>query len=128
LVLGLIVVYGFYKWAIGYAVIYMKGDYDVKKKRLGKTLPPFPNGWYVACKSKELSKGATKAVDIAGQNLVLMRDEQGKASALHAYCAHMGANLAVGGKVVNGNCVECPFHGWLYNAETGQCVSISHST
>jgi hypothetical protein len=26
----------------------IKGNYNQKKKHLGKTLPPFPNGWYVA--------------------------------------------------------------------------------
>jgi nitrite reductase/ring-hydroxylating ferredoxin subunit len=24
--------------------------------------------------------------------------------------------------VVNDNCVQCPFHGWLYDGRTGQCV------
>jgi cholesterol 7-dehydrogenase len=34
----------------------------------------------------------------------------------------MGANLGIGGQVVNDNCIQCPFHGWLFNGETGQCV------
>ena len=83
----------------------MKGNYDTKKRNIGKTLPPYPNGWYIACKSKELPKETTKAIDIAGQNIVLVRDKEGKVNALHAYCAHMGAHLGVGGEVVNGNCV-----------------------
>ena len=36
----------------------------------------------------------------------------------------MGANLGVGGQVVNETCVQCPFHGWLFDGETGQCVGI----
>ena len=24
--------------------------------------------------------------------------------------------------MVNNNCVMCPFHGWTYDGETGQCV------
>ena len=28
-----------------------------------------------------------------------------------AYCAHLGAHLAVGGRV-EGDCIRCPFHGW----------------
>ena len=42
--------------------------------------------------------------------------------ALEAYCLHLGANMGVGGQVKNSNCIMCPFHGWLYNGSTGQCV------
>jgi hypothetical protein len=35
----------------------MKGDYNTKLKNIGKTLPPFPNGWYIACKSKDIAPG-----------------------------------------------------------------------
>jgi nitrite reductase/ring-hydroxylating ferredoxin subunit len=36
----------------------------------------------------------------------------------------MGANLGIGGKVVNDSCVQCPFHGWLFDGETGMCVGM----
>lgn len=61
-------------------------------------------------------------MDIAGQNLVVYRGEDGIVYALDAYCLHMGANLGVGGEVVNNNCIQCPFHGWLYDGKTGHCV------
>lgn len=34
----------------------------------------------------------------------------------------MGGNLGMGGKVRNVNCIECPFHGWMFDGETGTCV------
>ena len=34
---------------------------------------------------------------------------------------HLGADITAGGKVV-GDCVECPFHQWRFEAETGKCV------
>jgi hypothetical protein len=40
--------------------------YDQKKKKMGKPLPPYPNGWYVAVHSRDLKAGESKAVDIAG--------------------------------------------------------------
>ncbi len=40
-------------------------------------------------------------------------------------CSHMGADLGRG-KVV-GNCLECPFHGWLY-APDGRCTHIPQMT
>lgn len=34
----------------------------------------------------------------------------------------MGANLAEGGKVKWGSCIECPFHGWTFDGKDGKCV------
>jgi cholesterol 7-dehydrogenase len=28
---------------------------------------------------------------------------------------------------VIGNCLECPFHGWQYDGETGHCTKIPYS-
>ena len=28
---------------------------------------------------------------------------------------------------VTGKCIECPFHGWQYDGETGHCVKIPYS-
>jgi len=34
----------------------------------------------------------------------------------------MGANLGVGGVVKSSKCLQCPFHGWVFDGETGDCV------
>ena len=47
-------------------------------------------------------------------------------SIVDAYCPHLGANLGVGGRV-HGNCIECPFHGWQFDGESGQCVKIPYA-
>lgn len=44
---------------------------------------------------------------------------------MDSYCAHMGGNLAAGGRVI-GNCIECPFHGWTFDS-TGKCVRIPYA-
>ena len=61
---------------------------------------------------------------MAGQNMVVYRGKDNVVYALEAYCLHMGANLGVGGEVVNQSCVQCPFHGWLYDGKSGHCVGI----
>lgn len=96
-----IVVYLVYYWIFRYITFRMNGDYDISKKNIGKSLPPYPNGWYIACKSKDLPAGGTKQVDISGQNITLFRSPKGEVYALHSYCSHMGANLGIGGQVVN---------------------------
>ncbi|PVD22374.1 hypothetical protein C0Q70_18184 [Pomacea canaliculata] len=61
-----------------------------------------------------------------GLNLAVFRDEKGVAHALDAYCPHMGAHLAAGGRV-KGDCLECPFHAWRFRGEDGKCMHIPYS-
>jgi len=72
-----IALYLFYYFCFSYFTCPMKGNYDTSKKTIGKTLPPYPNGWYIACKSKELEPGASKAVDLSGHNITLFRSPKG---------------------------------------------------
>ena len=76
--------------------------------------------WYIAMPSKALKKDL-KEIELFGKSLMAWRDSQGTPIIMERYCAHLGANLAVG-KIVDG-CVQCPFHHWQYD-RTGQCVHI----
>ena len=38
----------------------MEGKYGICKKKLGKTLTSYPNGWFVMCQASELAKGQVK--------------------------------------------------------------------
>ncbi len=119
-----VVLYTVYYFKFREPCFVIKGEYDISKKNLRNTPPPFPNGWYNIGKSKELKPEQVKPIDINGHNIVLFRGKDKIAYALEAYCLHMGANLGVGGQVVNEKCIECPFHGWLYDGKTGSCVGI----
>jgi 3-ketosteroid 9alpha-monooxygenase subunit A len=96
---------------------------DTHEKRF-----PFgiPNSWFVVASSGELGAGALKSLRYFGEDLVLFRGEDGQAGLIDAYCDHLGAHLAFGGKVV-GNAVQCPFHNWQWNKE-GRCVAIPYAT
>ena len=58
---------------------------------------------------------------VHNHDLVLWRSPDGTVNAQSDLCVHRGGSLA-GGKVV-GNCVQCPYHGWLYGTD-GACVKI----
>jgi cholesterol 7-dehydrogenase len=88
----------------------------------GKCPPFFPNGWYSLMNSDELKANEVKYVDYCGRDIVIFRGTNNKVYALEAYCSHMGANLGFGGKVKNKQCIQCPFHGWLFDGESGYCV------
>jgi nitrite reductase/ring-hydroxylating ferredoxin subunit len=88
------------------------------------TALPIPNGWFPVSWSRDLGEGEVKRAYCFGRELVLFRTRLGKPAVLDAYCSHLGAHLAVGGRVV-GESIRCPFHGWQYDA-SGQCVAIPH--
>jgi len=82
--------------------------------------PDFPQSWYLIGPENQL-RDEPRRCDMFGRRLVLFRGAGGKPALIDAECAHMGADLACG-QVVDG-CVECPFHGWRYDA-SGACVKI----
>ena len=70
-----------------------------RRKKIGDLPPVYPNGWFSLLCSDELPVGGTTSVNAIGQNFAIFRDEGGKVHILDAYCPHLGANLAIGGKV-----------------------------
>ncbi|KAH9360775.1 hypothetical protein HPB48_018230 [Haemaphysalis longicornis] len=90
-------------------------------------LPPvFPNGWYPVLESRELKVKQVKRVDVLGLELVAFRTEDGVAHLFDAYCPHLGAHLGAMGRVVDG-CIECPFHGWRFDAKDGVCTHVPYA-
>ena len=99
---ALIIIYVLYLAIFKYFKVIMSGNYDTKLKKIGRTIPPFPNGWYIVCKSSELLPGESMAIDQSGANITLFRNTRTKeVYGIHSYCAHLGANLGIGGKVMN---------------------------
>ncbi|MFM9037837.1 MAG: Rieske 2Fe-2S domain-containing protein [Actinomycetota bacterium] len=78
------------------------------------------NQWYAVEFGHEVG-AKPKQARLFGQDLVLYRDSKGDVVCHSDICIHRGASLA-GGKVV-GDCVECPYHGWQFDAD-GACTRI----
>jgi phenylpropionate dioxygenase-like ring-hydroxylating dioxygenase large terminal subunit len=90
------------------------------------TLPPYPNGWFALAYSDELGPGQVKPVHYLGRDLVVFRGEDGKARVFDAFCPHLGAHLGYGGKVI-GSTIRCPFHGWLFDCDSGKCAEVPYA-
>ena len=62
-------------------------------------------------------------LDIAGQQIILLRDKEGTLRAFANVCRHRGARLVDG----EGSCkgLRCPFHSWFYGLD-GRLVSAPH--
>jgi len=78
------------------------------------------NFWYPMATSEELTDKPLKVRGL-GQDFVLFRGEDGEAKCVSNTCTHRGGSLAHG--KINGNCIQCPYHGWEFDAE-GNCTRI----
>jgi phenylpropionate dioxygenase-like ring-hydroxylating dioxygenase large terminal subunit len=76
--------------------------------------------WYIACESGELGDKPLSRT-VFDRPLAIYRDAAGQPAALLDRCAHRNMALSLG-KVVDG-CLECPYHGWRYDA-AGHCDSV----
>jgi len=85
---------------------------------------PIPNGWFSVAFARELVAGDVKRIRYFDEELVLFRTRSGRPVVLDAYCAHLGAHLAEGGRVM-GETLRCPFHAWQYDAD-GVCTHIPY--
>ena len=67
----------------------------------------------------EVPAGQPKVVDLDGMRIVLAR----VGDAVYAcgdVCTHRGGPLGEG--KLNGARLACPWHGWMFDVRTGQCV------
>lgn len=80
------------------------------------------NQWYAVLESSEVRPGKLVGVTRMGEKLVFWRDEQGRVSCLRDRCPHRGVALSTG-KVVDGDALECPFHGFRFD-RSGQCTLV----
>lgn len=86
---------------------------------------PLPNGWFAVEFARELYTGDVKPLHYFNQDMVLFRTRSGEARVLDAFCPHLGAHLAHGGRVM-GETIRCPFHGWQFEGEDGRCTHIPY--
>ena len=67
----------------------------------------------------DLVAGQPRLVEVEGRRLVLVRVGE-QVLALGDVCAHKGGPLHEG--KLSGTRLACPWHGWMYDVRTGQCV------
>jgi phenylpropionate dioxygenase-like ring-hydroxylating dioxygenase large terminal subunit len=85
--------------------------------------PAFPIGWFRVTSVEEAAARSVMPGRALGQDLVVVRPAAGPARVYDAHCPHLGAHLGVGGKLVEGDLLQCPFHGWRYGAD-GTCAHV----
>jgi nitrite reductase/ring-hydroxylating ferredoxin subunit len=79
----------------------------------------YTQSWYPICLANEVARGEVIDREFLGGRVVVFRGENGRATVLSPYCAHLGMNLAKG--TVVGDNLQCIFHRYEYD-QTGTCV------
>lgn len=82
--------------------------------------------WYPVLRSDRLRGRELVATTRLEVPLVIGRDAGGKVFALRDVCPHRAYPLSVGH--FDGQNVECAYHGWQFDAQTGQCRTIPSIT
>lgn len=82
--------------------------------------------WYRALPSDQISRNRLKKAMLLETPLVIGRDHQGRPFALRDACPHRGMPLSCGW--FDGQQLECSYHGWKFDAHSGQCQLIPSLT
>ena len=82
--------------------------------------------WYPVLRSKQIRGRRLTTSTRLEVPLVLGRDASGKPFALRDVCPHRAFPLSLGR--YDGQTVECAYHGWRFEAHTGQCRVVPSIT
>ena len=83
----------------------------------------FRHYWLPALLAQELPAPDCPPVrlKLLGEQLIAIRDSEGRLGAMDEFCAHRGVSLWFGRNEEGG--LRCPYHGWKYDI-SGQCVEV----
>jgi len=75
----------------------------------------FRAGWVCVGRGEDLVQpGQIRAVDVAGEGVLLARDIDGALTAFSNVCRHRGHELAPVGEAIDARSIRCPYHSWSY--------------
>ncbi|MCY3727734.1 MAG: Rieske (2Fe-2S) protein [Nitrospira sp.] len=76
--------------------------------------------YFDVAKLEDLEPGTCLSVELDNAPSVALFNVDGKILALNNTCPHAGGPLGEG--TLDGEVVECPWHGWEFNVRTGACM------
>ena len=74
--------------------------------------------WNAACPAEELVRpGDYRLVEIAGDSLIVVRDQDGELRAHHNVCRHRGTRMVEAPEGCLAGSIQCPYHAWTYGLD-----------
>jgi Rieske 2Fe-2S family protein len=78
----------------------------------------FRRSWLCVARESEIAApGDYLLVELDGENLILLRDQNGKARCYYNVCRHRGTRLCEQAQGNVGRALACPYHAWTYDLE-----------
>ncbi len=75
----------------------------------------FRSTWVCVGRGDELvGPGQIRAIDVAGEGVLLARDREGTLTAFSNVCRHRGHELAPEGDAIDARLIRCAYHAWSY--------------
>ena len=75
----------------------------------------FRTTWMCVGRGDELvGPGQIRAIEVAGEGVLLARDRDGALTAFSNVCRHRGHELAPVGEAIDARLIRCPYHSWSY--------------
>ena len=86
----------------------------------------FRREWICIGRAASFGAGAMRRLDLFGENIVVIRDREGRLAAFHNVCRHRGSELCQHDeKPLAGKLIVCPYHQWSYDLD-GRLVATPH--
>lgn len=86
----------------------------------------FGERWVCVGRSEQVAEpGQYVLVDLAGESLILVRDQDGTLHAHFNVCRHRGTRMCEGSAGRFGETIQCPYHAWTY-ALDGRLLTARH--
>ncbi len=84
----------------------------------------FANHWYPGIFSHELETRGVVGIRIGGHDIAITRKDDGSSWAISDRCLHRGVKLSAKPTCFADGLITCWYHGFTYNAETGNLDTI----
>jgi glycine betaine catabolism A len=82
--------------------------------------------WVCVGRSEQVEQvGEYFLADVAGESLIVTRDECGKLRAFYNLCRHRGTQICEKVKGAFAGRIQCPYHAWTYGLD-GRLLTASH--
>ena len=86
----------------------------------------FGRSWFCAGRAEEVpERGSYVVREIAGANVIVVRDERGDVVAHHNVCRHRGTVIAKDPAGCFPGRIRCPYHAWTYGLD-GRLLAAPH--
>lgn len=84
--------------------------------------------WIYAGRANDLPPMIVRRLMVAGQNLIILKDQDGAISCFHNTCRHRGAELCQADETrLKARLISCPYHEWTYDLQ-GRLVRVPYAS